>query len=217
MNTEEGVTITVEKDSWIVPYAYELKDKIEQRGLTVLVCESSDILSANGWINFLLGLTKRLPNSILTLHKHNLVIHESDLPQGKGFSPMSWQILEGKNSIPFCLFEATEEIDSGPIWLKETVQLNGSELASEWRDIQGKVTIELCLRFIDEYPSLKPLAQKGKGSFYSRRLAKDSKLDVNKTIYEQFNLLRIVDNERYPAFFEINGNKYYLNIYKEKG
>ena len=34
----------------------------------------------------------------LALHKHNLVVHESDLPKGQGWSPMTWQILEGKYS-----------------------------------------------------------------------------------------------------------------------
>ena len=35
---------------------------------------------------------------------------------------------------------------------------------------------------------------------------------INKTIKEQFNLLRIVNNQEYPAFFEIDGRKYKLTI-----
>jgi len=38
----------------------------------------------------------------------------------------------------------------------------------------------------------------------------------DKTIREQMNLLRVVDNERYPAFFEWQGNRYYLAIWREK-
>ena len=37
---------------------------------------------------------------------------------------------------------------------------------------------------------------------------------INKSIKDQFNLLRIVDDERYPAFFEIDGSKYFIKIYK---
>ena len=33
------------------------------------------------------------------MNKNNIVVHASDLPKGRGFSPMSWQILEGKNKI----------------------------------------------------------------------------------------------------------------------
>ena len=57
--------------------------------------------------------------------------------------------------------------------------------------------------------------QEGEETFYNRRNSKDAELDINKTIKEQFNLLRISDNERYPAFFKIEGKKYSLKIYKE--
>ncbi|HGG0417971.1 TPA: hypothetical protein ACJFE8_002771 [Clostridium sporogenes] len=41
------------------------------------------------------------------------------------------------------------------------------------------------------------------------------KLDINKTIKEQFNLLRVADNEKYPAYFMFNNKKYIVRIYKE--
>ena len=34
-----------------------------------------------------------------------------------------------------------------------------------------------------------------------KRTPADSEIDPGKSILEQFNLLRIVDSERYPAFF----------------
>ena len=53
-------------------------------------------------------------------------------------------------------------------------------------------------------------------TFYRKRTPSDSCLDINKSINEQFNLLRVVDNERYPAFFKKNNIKYVVKIYKEK-
>ena len=74
----------------------------------------------------------------------------------------------------------------------------------------------MCLEFIDNYEQYKnPLKQQGDETFYKKRTAKDSKLDINKTINEQFNLLRIVDNENYPAFFYKDGKKYILKIEEE--
>ncbi|WP_287162823.1 hypothetical protein, partial [Clostridium sp.] len=64
------------------------------------------------------------------------------------------------------------------------------------------------------YPNIKGKPQQGESSFYIKRGPKDSKLDINKTIKEQFNLLRIVDNERYPAYFMFNNKKYIVRIYK---
>ena len=50
-------------------------------------------------------------------YRNNLVVHESDLPKGRGWSPMSWQILEGAHRIPVTLLEAVDEVDAGPIYL----------------------------------------------------------------------------------------------------
>ena len=50
--------------------------------------------------------------------------------------------------------------------------------------------------------------QVGKESVYRKRSPKDSEMDPEKSISEQFNLLRVVDNEAYAAFFRI-GNRYY--------
>jgi methionyl-tRNA formyltransferase len=69
-------------------------------------------------------------------------------------------------------------------------------------------------RVIINYPRLKKKSQKKGGKILRKRTAADSKLDVNKTINNQFNLLRACDNERYPAFFIKNKVKYFLKIYK---
>ena len=47
---------------------------------------------------FLLSCSKKLKN--LKAYDHNIVIHANDLPRGKGWSPLTWQVLEEKfNSI----------------------------------------------------------------------------------------------------------------------
>lgn len=74
-------------------------------------------------------------------------------------------------------------------------------MLSEIKHLQGKKTNELILKFIDNYSKMQGKPQEGEESFYRKRTPKDSELDINKTIDEQFNLLRVVDNEKYPAFF----------------
>lgn len=74
--------------------------------------------------------------------------------------------------------------------------------------------IEMCLKFLESYVGKTPKKQDGEESFYPKRTPEDCELDINKTIKEQFNLLRIVDNELYPAFFKYNGIKYKLKIEK---
>ena len=77
--------------------------------------------------------------------------------------------------------------------------------------------MRLCKQFVEQYPSIldQSCKQDGESTFYSKRTPSDSKLDPNKTIAEQFNLLRIVDNKSYPAYFDLNGTRYILKVEKE--
>ena len=145
---------------------------------------------------------------------HTLVVHESDLPQGKGWSPLTWQILEGKSHIPVTLFEAAERVDSGPIYAQRWLEFKGHELLDELRYGQAAATRELCRWFVDNYPesAAEACEQSGEESIYPRRRPADSALDANQTFAEQFNLLRVVDNQRYPAFFDWCDRRYELTI-----
>ena len=142
------------------------------------------------------------------------MVHESELPKGKGWSPVTWQVLEGKNDITVSLFEATSEIDAGKIYLQKKMSLKGFELLDEIKHMQGLKTIELILDFINNIDKIIGRDQNGESTFYERRSEKDSKLDINKSILEQFNLLRVCDNDRYPAWFELDGVKFNIKIYK---
>ena len=206
------VNILVDNDSWILPYAKDLEETISSKGFsTHLARDPKDIQT--GWICFLLGCINIVKDKYLSLNTHNLVVHESDLPKGRGFAPMTWQILEGKNLIPICLLDASSgSPDEGDIWIRDVITLRGSEYLPEWRDLQGKKTIELCLKFIDEYGQLKAQKQIGKPTYYNRRTPMDSEIDLKKPLGDQVNLLRVVDNENYPAFYKQGNKKYILKI-----
>jgi methionyl-tRNA formyltransferase len=167
-----------------------------------------------GDIAFLLGCEHLVPEEVLRCNKHNIVVHPSKLPHGKGFSPLAWQIIKGKNSIPIVLFEAVKEVDAGAIYYFDELRFEGHELNDEIKHAQGEKTVELVLRFVNEYPNVTAKKQSGESTFYPRRTCADSKLDVNKSLSEQFNLLRVVDNKRYPAFFWYKNHKYVLKIHK---
>lgn len=201
------------RGSWIVPYAKYLCSRLNEMGHQVnLTFRHEEVV--NGDILCLLSCERVFKN--LHLNKFNLVVHESDLPNGKGWSPVTWQILEGKNKIPVTLFEATASIDSGQIYSKAIMKLKGTELLNEIKHRQGLVTQSLILDFIERLPEVKGQEQKGKESFYPRRRPEHNRLDIYKSLYEQFDLLRVCDNERYPAHFTIRDEEYILKIYKKR-
>ncbi|MFY0593239.1 hypothetical protein [Roseivirga sp.] len=197
-------------NSWIVPYAGNLTRQLNAKGHTAnLIHKHKEVVE--GDVLCLLSCERIFKK--LELNRFNLVMHESDLPKGKGWSPVSWQVLEGLREIPITLFEAAASVDSGVIYMKDYIYLDGTELISEIKHMQGVASQNVILKFLDEMPE--GTEQVGESTFYERRTAADSELDTTKSIEEQFNLLRICDNERYPAFFVKNGIKYILKIYKD--
>jgi methionyl-tRNA formyltransferase len=206
--------LTDNPDSWIIPFIEQFKLFLKDKGCQVFhVFESSKVTSSD--ILFILACEKLVPTSVLEMNLNNIVVHPSDLPKHRGWSPLTWQILEGKNKIIISLFEAQEELDSGPIYLQETINFDGSELNKEIKKRQGEATLNLLKRYLENRDFLIPKEQEGEPSFCSKINIENSEININLSIKEQFNRLRVVDNERYPAFFHHKGNKYILKIYKE--
>jgi methionyl-tRNA formyltransferase len=199
-------------NSWMIPYARKIQEKLRGPEHKVTL-EHDHKAIKEGDILILLSCEKLFRK--LNLNKHNLVVHGSLLPLGKGWSPLTWEILEGKNSIAVTLFEAADKVDSGVIYGQKIVELNGAELIDELREKQASATAELISEFVKAYPIVKGVEQSGEESFYRKRVPEDSRLDVSQSLQEQFNLLRVCDNERYPAFFEMFGEKYIIKIYKQ--
>lgn len=167
---------------------------------------------------FILSYHRIIEPVYLRRHRHNIVIHASDLPAGKGWAPLFWQVLEGQDEIVFTMFEASKGVDNGDVYMKKTLHLCGAELNGELRRKQADLTMLMCQEFVKQYDIYKkPTPQIGNESFYPKRTPKESELDIEKTIKEQFNLLRIVDNDNYPAFFELEGRRYRLTIELDEG
>jgi len=214
-NKNTTITILSDKETWMKPFIREFISGCKIAGINIhWVNDPSNILC--GDMCFILSCSQLLSDNVLKLNKHNLVVHASDLPAGKGWSPLSWNILEGNNEITVTLFEAEKKVDNGFIYIQDKIKFRGDELLNELHSELGKSTINLCTKFIEQYPHILQCAQSqsGKESFYPKRTSNDSQLDPNKSLGEQFNLLRIVDNERYPAFFDWKGCRYYLKIEK---
>lgn len=215
MNTPYQVTILLDLgNNWIEPYVKGASALASADAYQIRISHDADAVSGQD-IVFILGYTRILDAAFLGRNRLNLVVHESDLPAGKGFAPLQWQILEGKKAIPVCLIEAREAVDAGDILFRTEIQLDGTELYDEIRQKQAHATLAAIEGFLRIYPDFTPRPQSGAESFYRRRTKKDGELDVDKTIREQFDLLRIANNEEWPSYFYMHGQKYLLKIFRE--
>ncbi len=205
--------LTDNKSSWFISYGNKLKKQLTAKGHEVkYIFDKVDI--PNGDVCFLLSCTKIVQQEFLDKNKHNIVIHASDLPQGKGFSPLQWQILEGKDTIVLTLFEAVDAVDAGSYYMKRSIEFDGSEMHDELRHILAEKIIEMSLEFIDKYSEMQPIEQFGQDSFYPRRTEKDDEINPEKSIVELFNHFRIANNEQFPLYFNHRGHKYTIKIEK---
>lgn len=212
------LTLLSDEGSWLNQWLPDLVSAWQGAGHEVRwVHDSADFVALPpGDCAFLLSCSRILGQDELSRHTHNLVVHESDLPRGRGMSPLTWQILEGRSHIPVTLLEAALGVDRGGIYCQEWAGFEGHELIGELRSKVAAMTVDLCQRFVSRYPRIaaQQRTQRGPSTYYRRRTPENSRLDPDLPLRDQFNLLRVVDNERYPAFFELNGMRYVLRIEK---
>lgn len=199
-------------DSWMWNYIKEVENTLTSFAEEVIIYKNAGEIK-EGDIMFILSCNSILKKEALSKHKNNIVIHASKVPNGKGWSPLSWQVEQGMNDIPITLFEADEILDSGDWYLRDVIRLQGHELIDDIRHFQFKTTHSMIKQFLNGYP-MESHMQIGAESFFPKRTKKCQELDIHKNIEKLFNLLRVCDNERYPAHFLLNGSKYIIKIYK---
>ncbi len=168
-----------------------------------------------GDILFLISCHEVVGQDVRRLFKASLVIHASDLPQGRGWSPHIWQILEGKSQIPVTLLEAEDQVDSGAIWSQTTLNLEGHETCEEINQLLFRAELELMDFAVSNFDKVVPRQQdQREPTYYRKRIPEDSKLDPYRSIAEQFDLIRVADAQRFPAFFDYRGHRYTLSLTK---
>lgn len=135
-----------------------------------------------------------VPNDILDLTEC-VCFHETDLPYGRGGSPIQNLITLGHSETMICALRMVEELDAGPIYLKRRLSLVG--LAEEIFIRASKIYAEMILDIITNEPV--PIKQEGKATVFKRRSAEESEISVNaKTLQEVFDHIRMLDGSGYP-------------------
>ena len=169
----------------------------------------------DGDILFLIACGEIVKQDMRKRFGKTLCVHESNLPEGRGWSPAVYSVLNNEKKIWMTLFEVEDAVDSGDIWEKISFDVQEHELANEINNKISVKTLELMDFAIKNHTDVKPIPQDHKNTTYlKRRNPDDSELDVNKTIAKQFNLMRICDEKRYPCFFHYKGHKYKVTLQK---
>jgi methionyl-tRNA formyltransferase len=209
------ICLCSDRDSWINQALPELICAWIREGHDVTWVHSTTA-APDGDICFYLSYSRIVGADALARFQHNLVVHASALPHGRGWSPLTWQIIEGASAVPITLFEAAPDVDSGVVYRQIVMEFDGTELIDELRKAVSRATRDLCRHFVAGYPATSSggTPQVGEPTFYARRRPEDSHFDIDRPLREQFNLLRTVDPECYPAWFDLHGVRYGLTVWR---
>lgn len=133
-----------------------------------------------------------------------IVFHMTDLPYGRGGSPLQNLIIRGHKNTMISAIQIDQGIDTGDIYLKKPLSLDGS--AKEIFERATSVIQEMILEIISN--NINPLPQQGTATLFARRSAKDGCMNELKEIKEVYDYIRMLDAEGYPpAFIETNSFK----------
>ena len=132
--------------------------------------------------------------------------HETDLPYGRGGSPLQNLIARGHRETVVTALRMSEELDAGPVYLKRPLSLEG--LAEEIFIRAAGVVADMIKTIITENPQ--PKKQTGKPTVFKRRKPSQSRIaDGTSTLAELFDHIRMLDASGYPgAFLESGGFRY---------
>jgi len=128
-----------------------------------------------------------------------VVFHMTDLPYGRGGSPLQNLIVRGHKKTKVSALRVEKGLDEGPIYLKKELELNGT--AEEIYFRVNNIIFEMICSIIEL--NLKPKEQTGEVVVFKRRPPEMSNLHDAKTLEEVYDKIRMLDAEGYPhAFLE---------------
>lgn len=126
-----------------------------------------------------------------------VIFHMTDLPFGRGGSPMQNLISRGIYETQLSALRCVEQLDAGPIYLKRPLSLYGT--AEEILVRSSKLMEEMIEKIIRE--QLQPKPQKGEAVVFSRRSLADGDLSGLERLEQVFDFIRMLDGEGYPPAF----------------
>lgn len=196
-------------NAWLEPWAGQTR----KRGHDVEILRDHKEVRGGDFL-FLVSCHQIVRKDVRENFRHTLVLHASDLPKGRGMSPHIWTVVEGGDELVLSLLNAEDALDSGDIWTQRRIPLEGTELYDDINRLIFDAEIELMDWALENCDHARPRTQSGEPSLFRKRTPEDSRINPEASIASQFDLLRVADPDRYPAFFDHRGQRYRIRLEK---
>lgn len=162
-------------------------------------------------IALVVGCRILIPKEIYEIpHLGTLAVHDSYLPEYRGFAPLNWAILNGEDHMGVSLFYLGELMDGGDIVGQKRTPIGPDDTAPEVYERVCQATADLAL---EAYPLLaKGQAPRIKqdysvGTFTCSRTPTDGIIDWNKSTRAIYNQIRALTWPYPGAFTFYQGRK----------
>ncbi len=142
---------------------------------------------------FFLHWSHKVPDEIWMKYEC-VCFHMTDLPFGRGGSPLQNLISSGHQSTTLTAIRMIKEFDAGPIYTKRNLSLSGRAV-----DIYikaGLLSFEIIDWIVKNQP--KPYDQKGDVTVFKRRTPTQSRLPITSNLSQLFDHIRMLDAPGYP-------------------
>lgn len=127
--------------------------------------------------------------------------HMTDLPFGRGGSPLQNLILRGFTSTQLTALQMTDALDAGPVYAKQPLSLEGS--AEQIFRRAAPIVYHLIERIIQQ--RITPVPQQGESEYFQRRTPEQSELPPEADANALYDVIRMLDADSYPRAFIQHG------------
>ncbi|EAH8542106.1 methionyl-tRNA formyltransferase [Campylobacter coli] len=146
-----------------------------------------------------------------------IVFHMTDLPFGRGGSPLQNLILRDIKKTKISALKVKEGLDTGDIYLKRKLDISKGNAQKIYQKASKIIFFKMIPFILKNNP--KPVPQIGKATFFKRRTPEQSCLSFleNPDLKQIFNFIRMLDAPNYPkAFLEFRNFKIEFKKVKKK-
>ena len=123
--------------------------------------------------------------------------HMTDVPYGRGGSPLQNLVLRGHSETTLTALRMTEELDAGPVYMKKPLSLAGS--AQEIYERASSLAFDMIREIVEKEPV--PVPQAGEVTSFPRRTPEESELPRKGSPKELYDFIRMLDADTYPHAF----------------
>src|SRR6185503_5579950 len=126
-----------------------------------------------------------------------VVFHMTDVPFGRGGSPLQNLIVRGIEATQLSALRCTAEVDAGPVYLKRPLSLHGpaEEVFLRAANLMKDMVLEIVRRRIE------PIPQQGEPVLFRRRRPQEGDLSELASLERVHDHIRMLDAEGYPRAF----------------